>query len=199
MEKALTGLFGSGPEADAKTQKAQDFVQRYSQGAPDQGYTTDEAVGHLNNLLQHANSDQVEKATRHTLESLPENQRSEFGQFVNQLHERQTGQASGGTPSVNDISRMFGQAGGSANSVGDLFGSLFGGGGGSGGGAGGAITSMLGGLFGGNDESHGTQQQSQSPSSGMGGLGDFMNSGVGKVVIGGIAAYLARELLNQHR
>lgn len=193
MEKALTGLFGSGPEADAKSQRAQDFVQRYSQGAPDQGYTTDEAVGQLNNLLGHANSDQVERATRHTLESLPENQRTEFGQFVNQLHERQTGQASGGTPSVNDISRMFGQSGGSANSVGDLFGSLFGGGGSSGGGA---INNMLGGLFG--DQSQ-EKRQTGSSSSGMGGLGDFMNSGVGKVVLGGIAAYLAKELMNQHR
>jgi hypothetical protein len=193
MEKALTGLFGSGPEADAKTQRAQDFVQRYSQGAPDQGYTTDEAVGQLNNLLGHANSAQVEQATRHTLESLPENQRAEFGQFVNQLHQRQTGQASTGTPSVNDISRMFGQAGGSANSVGDLFGGLFGGGGG------GAITSMLGGLLGGGGQTHATQQSGQDQDGGMGGLGDFMNSGVGKVVLGGIAAYLAKELMNQHR
>jgi hypothetical protein len=37
MEKTLTGLFGSGPEADAKTVRAQDFVKRYSEGAPDQG------------------------------------------------------------------------------------------------------------------------------------------------------------------
>jgi hypothetical protein len=193
MEKALTGLFGSGPEADEKTQRAQDFVQRYSQGKPDEGYSADEAVGHLNSLLGHANSDQVERATKQALENLPENQRTEFGQFVNQLHQRQTGQASSGTPSVNDISRMFGQAGGSANSVGDLFGGLFGGGGG------GAITSMLGGLLGGGDQTHATQQTGQNHDGGMGGLGDFMQSGVGKVVLGGIAAYLARELMNQHR
>ena len=197
MEKALTGLFGSGPEADAKSQRAKDFVQRYSQGAPDQGYTTDEAVGQLNNLLGHANSDQVQRATPHALENLPENQRTEFGQFVNQLHERPTGQASSGTPSVTDISRMFGQSGGSANSVGDLFGGLFGGSGGAG--AGGAISSMLGGLFGGDDKSHATQQSNQGQSSGMGGLGDFMNSGAGKVVLGGIAAFLAKELMDQHR
>ena len=31
MEKSLTGLFGSGPEADAKTARAQDFVKRYAE------------------------------------------------------------------------------------------------------------------------------------------------------------------------
>ena len=114
MEKTLTGLFGSGPEADAKTARAQDFVKRYSEGAPDQGYSTDEAVGQLNQVLSHANSQQVEAATKKALNNMPENQRAEFGQFVNQLHARQSGgqTTSASTASVDDISRMFGQAGG---------------------------------------------------------------------------------------
>ena len=81
-------------------------------------------MGHLNQLLGHANSQQVEAATKKALNNMPENQRAEFGQFVNQLHARRLGgqTASTGGTSIDDISRMFGQAGGSANSVNDLFG-----------------------------------------------------------------------------
>ena len=102
MEKSLSGLFGSGPEADEKTARAKDFVKRYSEGAPDQGFTSDEAVGHLNTLLGHANSEQVERATKSALSNLPENQRAEFGQFVNQLQARKAGgrTASTGAPSI---------------------------------------------------------------------------------------------------
>ncbi len=192
MEKALTGLFGSGPEADAKTARAQDFVKRYSEGAPDQGYSTDEAVGQLNQVLGHANSQQVEAATKKALNNMPENQRAEFGQFVNQLHARQSGgQTTSAAPaSVDDISRMFGQAGGSANSVNDLFGSLLGGG------LGGMVSDVVGSLFGGDDKSKST---SGSSGGGMGDLGAFMNSTTGKMVLGGIAAYLTKELMDGRR
>jgi hypothetical protein len=192
MEKALTGLFGSGPEADAKTARAQDFVKRYSEGAPDQGYSTDEAVGQLDQLLAHANSQQVESATKKALNNMPENQRAEFGQFVNQLHARQSGgQTTSAAPaSVDDISRMFGQAGGSANSVNDLFGSLLGGG------LGGMVSDVVGSLFGGDDKSKST---SGSSGGGMGDLGAFMNSTTGKMVLGGIAAYLTKELMDGRR
>jgi hypothetical protein len=199
MEKTLTGLFGSGPEADAKTARAQDFVKRYSEGAPDQGYSTDEAVGQLNQVLRHANSQQVEAATKKALNNMPENQRAEFGQFVNQLHARQSGDqtTSAGSASVDDISRMFGQAGGSANSVNDLFGSLLGGG--AAGGVGGMVSNVLGGLFGGDDDKSKAQSPSTTGASQGGGLGDlgaFMNSTTGKMVLGGIAAYLTKELMN---
>jgi len=198
MEKALTGLFGSGPEADAKTARAQDFVKRYSEGAPDQGYSTDEAVGQLNQLLSHANSQQVESATKKALNNMPESQRAEFGQFVNQLHARQSGgqTTSAGPASVDDISRMFGQAGGSANSVNDLFGSLLGGGAG---GLGGMVNNVLGGLFGGDDDKKAQSQAGASQGGGLGDLGAFMNSTTGKMVLGGIAAYLTKELMDGRR
>src|SRR5688500_10787461 len=108
MEKSLSGLFGSGPEADAKTARARDFVKRYSEGPPDQGYTSDEAVGQLNELLGHANSEQVARATKSALNNLPENQRKEFGDFVNQLQARKSGgrATTSGTPSIDDISSM---------------------------------------------------------------------------------------------
>ena len=201
MEKSLSGLFGSGPDADAKTARARDFVKRYSEGAPDEGYTSDEAAGQLNELLSHANSQQVERATRNALQNLPEDRRAEFGEFVNQLQTRRSGgrPTASGAPSIDDISRMFGQAGGSATSVNDLFGSLFGGGmtGGStrstGGGLGGMLSNLLGGLFGGG-KSRTTQTTGASASPDLGGL---LGSNVGKMVMGGIAAYLTKELLDK--
>jgi hypothetical protein len=201
MEKSLTGLFGSGAEADAKAERARDFVKRYSEGAPDEGYSSDEAVGQLNDLLGHANSEQVERATRSALKNLPDNKRAEFGEFVNQLQARKSGgrAATSGTPSIDDISRMFGQAGGSANSVNDLFGSLFGGGSGtsgsatsSGGGIGAMLSKLLSSLFGGG-RSRATQT---AGASGMGDLGGLLGSNAGKMVMGGIAAYLTKELLD---
>lgn len=199
MEKSLSGLFGSGPEAEAKTNRARDFVKRYSEGAPDEGYSADEARGQLNDLLRSANSDQVERATRKALNNMPEDQRKEFGQFVDQLQQRgSTGRTRTGGTSIDEISRMFGEAGGSANSVDDLFGSLFGGGMGGGttrtsggGGLGGMISSLLGSLFGG-----GRSRSAQTSGGGMGDLGALMGSNVGKMVMGGIAAYLTQELLD---
>lgn len=204
MEKSLSGLFGSGPEADAKTQRARDFVKRFSEGAPDEGYTSDEAVGQLNELLGHANSDQVERATRNALQNLPDNQRAEFGKFVNQLQARKSGgrpTASTSAPSIDDISRMFGQAGGSATSVNDLFGSLFGGGstrGGTssaGGGLGSMLSKLLSSLFGGG-RSRATQSTGATAAPDLGGL---LGSNVGKMVMGGIAAYLTKEMLDGSR
>lgn len=201
MEKSLTGLFGSGPDAEAKTERARDFVKRYAAGTPDQGYTSDEAVGQLNELLRHANSEQVERATRHTLQSMPEDQRAEFGQFVNQLQKRKHGDrptATAGAPSIDDISRMFGQSGGSATSVNDLFGSLLGGmtngpAGSTGGGLGAMLSNLLGSLFGGG-KSRATRTTGASD---VPDLGGFLGSNTGKVVMGGIAAYLAKELLDK--
>lgn len=195
MEKALTGLFGSGPEAEAKTDRARDFVKRYSEGAPDEGYTADEAKGQLNDLLRHANSDQVERATRSALNKLPENQRSEFGDFVSQLQTRKSG-GSRGTASVDEISKMFGQAGGSANSLDDLFGSLMGGGAGGTTAAGGGILAMimnlLGSLFGGKTRARATT----GATAGGADLGSLFASGAGKAVMGGLTAYLTKELLD---
>ena len=157
--------------------------------------------------MKHANSDQVERATKATLSNLPSGQKEEFGQFVNQLKARKSGDAKttttgSSTFSVDEISKMFGQAGGSANSVDDLFGSLggmFGGGsttGSTSGAAGGGgimakIMKLIGGLFGGSKA-----RNSSSVASGGADMGSLLGSGAGKVVMGGIAAMLTKELLD---
>jgi hypothetical protein len=188
MDNALEGLFGSSDEDKVLgTERARDFVRRYSEGPKDQGYEAQEAAGQLNQVLPRASSDQVERATRRALADLPEDQRAEFGDFVKQLRERDAGSRAGGGYSVDDLAGMFGQAGGSANSIDDLFGGILGGDGRSR--AGGDVGSLLGGLFGGGDTNR------RPSSSEGGGLGGFLSSGVGKIVLGGIAAYLTKEML----
>jgi hypothetical protein len=196
MEKTLTGLFGSGPEAEVKTERARDFVKRYSEGAPDQGYSTEEAKMQLDEVIRYADSEQVERATRKALSDVPENQRGEFGKFVNELQARKSGgRTTSGQPSVDDISRMFGEAGGRANSLDDLLGGLMGGGStGRGGAAGGGgfmtmITNFLNSLFGG-----GARRQTTGATA-SGDLGGLFGSNTGKIVMGGLAAYLTKEML----
>jgi hypothetical protein len=195
MESQLSGLFGGGTEGETKAAKANDFVKRVHEGKADEGFSTDEAVNHLNQLLPHANSAQVERATKTAISNMPANQQAEFGQFVQQLKTRKSGGAAGGTNvDVNDISKMFGQAGGSASNVNDLFGSLGGllGGGTSGtssGGFMGMLMNLLGGLFGGN--------RSQSTAGGAD-VGSLLGSTTGKVLMGGIAAALINEMAGNH-
>ncbi len=194
MDNALKGLFGGGGGDEAGgTDRARDFVRRYSEGPKDQGFEAEEARDQLNQLLPNASSEQVERATRQALNDLPEDQRSQFGDFVGQLRDREPGARSGGGGGgfgMDDIAGMFGQSGGSANSVDDLFGGLMGGGGSRS--SGGGMGDILGGLFGGGGDS-----DNRSRSSDGGGMGGFLSSGVGKVVLGGIAAYLTKEMLDR--
>lgn len=203
MDSALKGMFGGGDEEAAKTDRARDFVKRFSEGRPDEGYTSGEAATQLNDLLKQADSDQVRRATKNALTNLPEDQQKEFGSFLSDLKARKTGE-SGGPMSTDDIADVFGQSGGAASGVDDLFGGLFGGGGGGGlggllggggSGGGGGVGGLLGGLLGGGDD----QPRASERSSGGGGdfdLGSILGSGVGKMVLGGIAAYLTKEMLD---
>lgn len=201
MESSLKGLFGGGEEGAAKENRARDFAKRFSEQKA-AGVSGDEVKTQLNDLLSHANADQVKRATRAALADLPEDQQKEFGNFVGQLKARKTGDASAaaGGFSMDDIADMFGQSGGSAGSLDDLLGGLLGGGGGGstsssggGGGLGGMLSGMLGGLLGGDDKA---TTGAASQESGDFDLGGLLNSGVGKMVMGGIAAYLTKELLD---
>ena len=195
MDNALKGLFGgAGEDEAAGKDRARDFVRRYNEGPKDQGYDASETRDQLNKVLPHASSEQVERATKQALNDLPEDQRSQFGDFVGQLRQREPGNqpaGGGGGFGMDDIAGMFGQSGGSANSVDDLFGGLMGGG--SGQSSGGGMGGMLGGLFGGGGDDGDRTRTSDAG----GGASGFLSSGVGKMVLGGIAAYLTKEMLDR--
>lgn len=215
MEGMMKGLFGGGADDDAKVSRAKDFAQRYTHGDPSTGYDEDEALTHFNDVIAHSNSDEVERATKKTLENLPASDRAQFGDFVSQLKQRDPGASpsSGGSGGlgVDDISKMFGQSGGKANNAQDMFGSLFGGSGGSsgGGGLGGMLGGLmgggsssgsgggLGGLLGGGSGSGGSLRglMGGGSSSQAGGMGGMLGGNLGKMILGGIAAYLIKDKL----
>jgi hypothetical protein len=189
----LSGLFG-GTGSDAAKASAQDFVNRVQQGAPHEGFTHEEALGHLAAAAQHATPEQVQAATKAAVAKLPEDQRAEFGQM---LQQRMSGTAAnvnaptGGNTSVDNVSGMLNQVLGTSGGGGGLLGGLLGGGQSSGGGLGG----MLGGLLGGGNQSSSAQSQ------GGGGAGDVLGgifkSNTGKAVLGSLAAMVLTEVMRK--
>jgi len=205
MEGMVKGLFGGGEgDNDEKVSRAKDFAQRYTEGNPAEGYDDNEALEQFNSVIGNANSDEVERATRATLQNMPESDRSQFGEFVGQLQQRERGGSGGGSAGVDDISRMFGERGGKANNADDMFGGLFGGGSG-GSGGGGGLGGMLGGLMGGGSSQSGSGGGGglgglrggggSSQGGSGGGLGGILGGNLGKMIMGGIAAYLIKDKL----
>jgi hypothetical protein len=176
-------------------QHMQDFYNRYTTGNPAEGYTTQEAYQAYQQAAQEATPQQMQKALQQTVHNMTPDQRAEFNQM---LQQRQRGQGTVNIPRGQDPG---------AGSVLDVLGSLFGapaatqaaqpapsvhdvGDGG-----------FLGHLFG-----HGQQQAPQPPpqqaqqQSGDEGsiFPGFLDNPLAKVIMGGVAAYAAKEIADQY-
>jgi hypothetical protein len=186
MEGALKGLFGGGgdDDGDGRRDRARDFVQRYTTGDPTEGYSREEAESNFREVARNASPDQLQRAYQRTIENLPDDQRAQFNQM---LQDRQAGRG------MVEIERTGGSAGGGG---GDPFGGLLGGL--LGGGAAGGLGDVLGGFMGGGDDDRDRRQSPGGGDGGMfGGLGDLLGSPVGKAVLGGIAAFAMKEVLEK--
>ncbi len=216
MTDNLKGLFGGGTNDDDNRKQLRDFADRYTQGDPSEGYSDDEARQNFQRILQSAPPDVIQRAAHQTYQHLPENRRSELNQM---LQDRQQGK------NLVEIQRSGEQGGqGGGDPLSDLFGGLMGGGAGAGGlggllggllgggndssrgtsGGGGGLGDIVGGLFGGGDDNE-SQTRQGTPSSNTGaadsgGIGDMfgglLSGPMGKVIMGGIAAYAAKELMD---
>jgi len=204
----LKGLFGGGddsPDAPNQRAKAQDFVQRYTTGDPTEGYSEDEARSAFETVAQRASPETMQRAARETLNKLNPDQRSQFAEMLKQRQagqggvqiERAGGSAGGGGGIDDMLGGLLG--GGGGGGLGGLLGGLLGGGQG-GGRSGGGLDDLLGGLGGGQPRSQtGFEQRGGDEGGGgmFGGLGDLMGSPVGKAVIGGIAAFSLKEMMDK--
>src|SRR3954471_3382291 len=87
----LKGLFGGGEDSSNQEQraKAQDFVQRYMQGDPSEGYSQEEAAQALQAAAKHASPEQIQRATNEAINHLNPDQRKQFDEMMKQ---RQAGQ-----------------------------------------------------------------------------------------------------------
>ena len=217
------GLFGGGAAGDEEKAKAQDFINRYQTGNPTEGYTEQEAIEQLQAVAKVATPEQMQAAFQHSVANLPENERAQFNQM---LQDRKAGtgmidiersgdrkevnsrDSSGGGDSMglDDLlgGLLGGMAGGSAGSsgggggLGDILGGLLGGASGGSSSSGGGLDDILGGMMGGGAAA---APAAESKDSGGGGLGDllsgFLGSPAGKAVLAGTAAFAMKEVLGQ--
>jgi hypothetical protein len=172
----LGGLFGGGdPQADQEG--ARDFINRVTTGAPDEGFSQQEALARLAQASQQATPEQMQRAAERATSRLDENQRADFSKM---LQERMGGVDRGGTAD-----------GGQGGDLASMLGQLFSGGGGMGG--------LLGGLMGG-DQGNNRSTQSGGEGGGLDDmLGGLLGSRAGKAAIGGLAAFALAELLDGKR
>jgi hypothetical protein len=190
MDNVLKGLFGSGGETGApERDKVHDFVNRYEQGDPTEGYSPDEAVQYFQQASQHASPEQMDRAVKESVGRLNPNQRKEFAEMMQQRAGGQV-QRPMTDQDPNDLDGfmgglqgMLGGSGGGSGGLGGMLGGLLGGGGGG-----------LGSILGGDDS---TRQNRGQSGGGGGGLSDVMGSPVGKAVLAGAAAFAMKELMNK--
>ena len=171
---SMKGLFGGDDDKEVLPGEtkghAKDFVNRYMTGNPSEGYSREEAVDQFKRVAKHSSPDQLQRAAKQAVDNLPADQRAEFNQM---LQQRQAGQG------MVDIQRTSG--GGQASPANDPLGGL------------------LGGLLGGQVSGQPGATQSQGDAGDiLGGLGDIMSSPVGKAVVGGIAAFAMKEVLDRN-
>lgn len=164
MDSILKGLLG-GDDNDDRRSQANDYISRYEQGPPDQGYSDDEAYENFQRVSQHADPQTIQRASEQAFARMDPQQRAQFAQQLQQQGGGQMGQVSDDPRQMAGmVSQMHQQ------NPGGLAGLLGGGGGGGG----------LGGLLGGG---------------GSGGGGGFPGGTMGKMAMGGIAAYAMKEIM----
>lgn len=174
VDQLLGGLFG-GQDNDDDTMRrgrAQDFVQRYEQGAPWDNISSEEALHNYQNVSQRLSPQEYEEVASEAFQRMSPEQRSQFAQLLQQQGGGQFG--GGGYDDPRQLAQLASQY--RQQEPGGL-GALLGGGGG------GGLGSMLGGALGG------------SQGSGGGGMGDMLNNPLAKAALGGIAAMAMRRVM----
>jgi hypothetical protein len=172
----LQGLFG-GDDDDRRPQ-ARDFISRYETGAIDQGYSDDEAYENFQRVSRHADPETMQRAAEQAFSRMDPSQRAQVAQLLAQ----RSGQGMGGVQ--DDPRQMAGMVSRMQRDNPSGLASLFGGGGGPGGGGG--IGEAIGNLFGGDQTDRGRSGESS---------GGFPGGTLGKVALGGIAAFAMKEML----
>jgi hypothetical protein len=176
----LGKLFGGGSDENDHAANAQDFISRYQTGPVDQGYSDEEAARHYQNVSQHMDPATMQRASEQAFAGMDPNQRAQMAQLLQQQN--------GGQPVNADPRQMAGMVSQMHQQNPNALASLFGGGGGGMGGA-------LGGLLGGGNSGGGGLGGLLGGGNSGGGGGGFPGGNLGKVALGGIAAYAMKEVL----
>lgn len=112
--------------------QAQDFIQRYTTGRPEEGFEPDEAVAYLRQMHGEVPPEVMRRAAVATVQNLPDDQRKQFAEM---LQRRQQGTGMVTIERTGEARETQGRGGAQAGGdigmddmLGGLFGSLLGGG-----------------------------------------------------------------------
>jgi hypothetical protein len=81
VDQLLGGLFG-GPDDDRVRSQAKDFVSRYDQGPPDQGYEPTEVMERFTQVQRHMTPDDVQEAARQSFRQMTPEMRRAYKQAM---------------------------------------------------------------------------------------------------------------------
>ncbi|MGI8482720.1 MAG: hypothetical protein ACR2OU_00470 [Thermomicrobiales bacterium] len=197
MDTLLKGLFGD-QDHDQKRNQAQDFVNRYEQGAPADGIGADEAVRNYQAVAGQLSPQELEDLADEAFQRLTPDERNQFAQWLKERGDEQVGDLNGDDPrqfaqvtshlqqnQPDGLAGLLGGGGlgsilGGGNAVGRLLGST-----GNSNGIGGMLTGALGGGRG--------RQQNQG-----GGMSDMLQNPIARAALGGIAAIAMKKMMD-HR
>jgi hypothetical protein len=173
VDQLLGGLFGAQDDDDDNRRRgrAQDFISRYEEGSPYEGYSGEEAFHNYQRVADRLSPQEYEEAAFEAFQRLPAQDRAQFAQMMRQRAGMDAGDMQADDPrELARLTSRFRQQGG-----GDLT-SLFGFGGG-----GGGVGDLLGATRGGRRE-------------GGGDLGDLLSNQLAKAALGGIAAMAMKRM-----
>lgn len=192
MDSLLSGLFG-GDDDDAKSRdKAQDFVNRYDQGAPQDNISDEEALSNYQAVAGRLSPRELEDSAAEAYAKMSPDERREVARFLNDRSEVPFDQVSDDPRGLAQMtSRVQSQQ---PDGIAGLLGGMMGGGGMGGmlGGNSGGVGGMLSGLMGGDDDRGRQNQQG-----GGGGMGDMLQSPIARAALGGIAAVAMRKMISR--
>ncbi len=178
MDSLFKGLFGDQDDDDTRLNKAQDFINRYEQGAPHENIDDDEVVNNFRAVSGQLSPEELEDSAAEAYERLSPEERRKFALFLQQ----QGGQDIAETDDPRQLARYTARV--QQQQPGGLEGLLGGGGLGSLlGGGGGGIGGMLDGALGGENQRQGG--------------GNLLNNPLAKAVIGGIAAMAMKRMVGR--
>jgi hypothetical protein len=85
-EQLLGDFFGDQDDGDddRRREHARDFVSRYEQGAPDEGYTTAEALHNYRRVAERASPLDYEAAAAEAFQRMSPQERTQLGQLMEQ-------------------------------------------------------------------------------------------------------------------
>ena len=176
VDQLLGGLFGGQDDDDepVRRQRATDFIDRYERGRPYDGIGDDEVIQNYQTVAGRLSPQEYEEAAADAFGRLSREERRELRRRLRQQRGADMSDDDDDDPRL--MARELSQYRQQGSD--DPLGGLFGGGGGLGG--------MLGGMMGGGGSS------TQGSSAG----GDLLGGPVGKAVMGGVAAFAMKKMMD---